>query len=67
METNERIDPLTGGKYVREKAMYIIYHGFNESEAEFVMSKITYSERDKTFRAIKLLKEILEQPKEEKE
>ena len=47
--------------------MYIIYHGFNESEAEFVMSKITYSERDKTFRAIKLLKEILEQPKEEKE
>lgn len=60
MKKDERIDPLTGGKYVRERAMYIVYHGFSESEADFVMSKITHSDRDLAFRAIKVLKEVME-------
>jgi len=44
-----RIDPLTGGSYDREKVMYTDYLYLTEEQANLVMSKLTYKERDATF------------------
>ena len=43
------IDPVTGGSFAREKAMYMNYHGFTEDEADLVMAAQSYKDRDKVF------------------
>jgi len=49
---NTRIDPLTGGNYDSEKKIYTHYHKLNNEQATYVMSKLTYKERDAAFHTI---------------
>jgi len=49
---NTRIDPLTGGNYDSEKKIYTYYHKLNDEQATYVMSKLTYRERDAAFHTI---------------
>jgi len=49
---NMRIDPLTGGNYDSEKEIYTNYHKLNDEQATYVMSKLTYKERDTAFAEI---------------
>jgi hypothetical protein len=42
-------DPVTGGDYIKEKEMYIRYHGLTEDEADLVMAASSYKERDAIF------------------
>lgn len=42
-------DPVTGGDYIKEKQMYISYHGLTEDEADLVMAANSYKERDAIF------------------
>lgn len=42
-------DPVTGGDYIKEKEMYMRYHGLTEDEADLVMAASSYKERDAIF------------------
>lgn len=46
---NKRIDEVTGNDYMKEKEMYIRFHGLTEDEADLVMEARTYIERDTVF------------------